>query len=266
MTAMTLVAALASFIFLPLSQALIDAHGWRDALLVLAGSSPPSRSRCTRWCCGRRRAAPPRQRAPVGRRDACARARSGSSSAAFVLASLSTFAMTVSRSRSSSSAATRRLRRLRGRTHRRRTDPRPAAVRDRPAAAARRVRADRGIVVIVTVHGAAAVLAGMVVLGMGSGMAILARATVVADRYGSQEYGAIGGVLAAVTTGARGRPRRRGRLGVARGLRGAAVDAGGARRAGGGDRGQTVTLTRSSTARCASSVPGSRAARLSAAG
>ena len=37
MTAMTLVAAVASFIFLPLSQALIDAHGWRDALLILAG-------------------------------------------------------------------------------------------------------------------------------------------------------------------------------------------------------------------------------------
>ncbi len=36
MTAMTLVAALASFIFLPLSQALIDAYGWRDALLILA--------------------------------------------------------------------------------------------------------------------------------------------------------------------------------------------------------------------------------------
>ena len=36
MTALTLVAALASFIFLPLSQALIDAYGWRDALLVLA--------------------------------------------------------------------------------------------------------------------------------------------------------------------------------------------------------------------------------------
>src|SRR3954453_21635095 len=36
MTALTLVAALASFIFLPLSQALIDAHGWRDALIVLA--------------------------------------------------------------------------------------------------------------------------------------------------------------------------------------------------------------------------------------
>ena len=36
MTAMTLVAALASFIFLPLSQWLIDAYGWRDALVVLA--------------------------------------------------------------------------------------------------------------------------------------------------------------------------------------------------------------------------------------
>ena len=36
MTALTLVAALASFIFLPLSQALIDAHGWRDALVILA--------------------------------------------------------------------------------------------------------------------------------------------------------------------------------------------------------------------------------------
>jgi hypothetical protein len=36
MTAMRLVAALASFIFLPLAQALIDAHGWRDALVILA--------------------------------------------------------------------------------------------------------------------------------------------------------------------------------------------------------------------------------------
>ena len=34
-------------------------------------------------------------------------------------------------------------------------------------------------------------------------MAILARATVVADRYGAAEYGAIAGVLASVTTGAR---------------------------------------------------------------
>jgi len=43
MTAMTLVAALASFIFLPLAQALIDAHGWRDALVI-----PPRRPSAAR--------------------------------------------------------------------------------------------------------------------------------------------------------------------------------------------------------------------------
>ena len=59
-----------------------------------------------------------------------------------------------------------------------------------------------GIAVIVSVDGTVAVLAGMVVLGMGSGMAILARATVIADRYGAADYGAIGGVMAAVTTAA----------------------------------------------------------------
>ena len=36
LTALTLVAGISSFIFLPLGQALIDAHGWRDALVILA--------------------------------------------------------------------------------------------------------------------------------------------------------------------------------------------------------------------------------------
>ena len=36
MNAMTLAGALASFIFLPTAQALIDGYGWRDALVVLA--------------------------------------------------------------------------------------------------------------------------------------------------------------------------------------------------------------------------------------
>ncbi len=60
-----------------------------------------------------------------------------------------------------------------------------------------------GIVLIVAVPGTVAVLVGMVVLGMGNGMALLARATVIADRYGSAAYGAIAGVAASVTTGAR---------------------------------------------------------------
>ena len=54
MTALTLVAALASFIFLPVSQALIDAHGWRDALVILALTPARSPSRSTRSCCARR--------------------------------------------------------------------------------------------------------------------------------------------------------------------------------------------------------------------
>ena len=36
MTSLTLIAGISSFIFLPLGQALIDAHGWRDALVILA--------------------------------------------------------------------------------------------------------------------------------------------------------------------------------------------------------------------------------------
>jgi MFS family permease len=38
LTAITLMGGLASFVFLPLAQALIDAVGWRDALLVLAAT------------------------------------------------------------------------------------------------------------------------------------------------------------------------------------------------------------------------------------
>jgi MFS family permease len=55
MTAMTLAGALASFIFLPLAQVLIDAYGWRDALIVLALVLAMSRSHCMRSHCARHR-------------------------------------------------------------------------------------------------------------------------------------------------------------------------------------------------------------------
>lgn len=58
MTALTLVAALASFIFLPLSQALVDAHGWRDALVILAVILGAVTTRSTPSCCDRRGAGP----------------------------------------------------------------------------------------------------------------------------------------------------------------------------------------------------------------
>ena len=50
MTALTLVAGVSSLVFLPLGQALIDGHGWRDALVILAlvlggGDDPAARHR-----------------------------------------------------------------------------------------------------------------------------------------------------------------------------------------------------------------------------
>jgi MFS family permease len=59
------------------------------------------------------------------------------------------------------------------------------------------------VLVVVGVDAAPAVFAGMVLLGMGNGMTTLARATVVADRYGPTAYGTIGSVVGAGTMGAR---------------------------------------------------------------
>jgi predicted MFS family arabinose efflux permease len=60
-----------------------------------------------------------------------------------------------------------------------------------------------GIALVVSVDSTATVLGGLVVLGIGNGMATLARATVVADLYGPAAYGTIAGVAALTTTGAR---------------------------------------------------------------
>jgi hypothetical protein len=60
-----------------------------------------------------------------------------------------------------------------------------------------------GIATVVSLDSGWAVVAGLVVLGMGNGMATLARASVVADLYGPAAYGSIAGVAALTTTGAR---------------------------------------------------------------
>ena len=97
MTALTLVAALASFIFLPLSQALIDAYGWRDALLVLAVIlavvTVPLHASC---CAPLRRARATRRRAPSRGRRSAALAPFWLLSAAFFVATLAAIAMIVS--------------------------------------------------------------------------------------------------------------------------------------------------------------------------
>jgi predicted MFS family arabinose efflux permease len=204
MTAMTLVAALASFIFLPLSQALIAAHGWRDALLVLAAVLAAITIPLHALVLG-----PSVRHAETSEPSAPAREVLRSSpfwllSTAFVLASLSTIAMTVF------------------------TIPFLLEAGHSPGFAAfavgligvsqipgrllfaplgRRIPTvfaliAPGIVVVVTIDSTAAVLVGLVLLGMGNGMATLARATAIVDRYGAAAYGTIAGVAGAMTTAA----------------------------------------------------------------
>jgi MFS family permease len=217
MTAMTLVAALASFIFMPLSQALIDAHGWRDALLVLAlilaAITVPLHALVLR-------PAPERTATPT---LATASGRSASAtealrsvpfwllSGAFVLAALTSFAMVVhaiafllERGHSPTFAAFAvgliGISQIPGRLL-----FGPVAARlPRPAATASVfVLIGLGVAIVVSLESTAAVMAGLVLLGMGNGMATLARATAIADLYGPGAYGTIASVAGAMTTGAR---------------------------------------------------------------
>ncbi|HYI19341.1 MAG TPA: MFS transporter [Solirubrobacteraceae bacterium] len=217
MTAMTLVGALASFVFVPLAQALIDALGWRDALVVLAAilaaTTVPLHLAVLRLPPGS--AAPPAP-APAPASAALARDVLRSRpfwllSAAFFLASIAAIAMTVhtipfllERGHGAAFAAFAvgliGLSQLPGRilfgpvTTRL---PRPHATASVFALMA------AGVTVTVGVHATWAALAGLVLLGMGNGMATLSRATAIADLYGGAAYGTIAGVPAALTNLAR---------------------------------------------------------------
>jgi MFS family permease len=213
MTALTLVAALASFIFLPLSQLLIDTYGWRDALLILAGIlalvTVPLHALVLR-------PAPEHvaERAAAASTPASDALRSlpfWLLSLAFVLALLSTVAMTIfaipfllehgySAGFAAFAVGLIGVSQIPGRLL-----FGPLAARlPRPAATASVfVLIAAGIAVVVSVHSTVAVVAGLVVLGMGNGMSTLARATAIADLYGSGAYGAIASVAGSMTTAAR---------------------------------------------------------------
>jgi MFS family permease len=214
MTALTLVAALASFIFLPLSQALIDAHGWRDALVILAVilgvvtiplHALVLRKAPDRVVDSRSHAAS----TPAG--DALRSAPFWLLTGAFFLASLTGIAMTVhaipyllERGEDPAFAAFAvgliGISQIPGRVLFALVAARlPRAL----AIAAVFATIAAGIAVIVGLHGTVALLIGFVVLGMGNGMTTLARAAAIADLYGSGGYGTIAGVAAAVTTAAR---------------------------------------------------------------
>jgi len=221
MTAMTLVAALASFVFLPLSQALIDAHGWRGALLVLAAvlavvtvplhalvlrpahhPTPPDP------------AVPPHQAAQSRSVPASQALRSAPFwllSAAFFLASLAAIAMTVhtipfllGRGYGAGFAAFAvglvGVSQIPGRLL---FAPLAGRLPRAQATASLFVLVGAGIAVVVSIQATWAVVLGLVLLGMGNGMATLARATTIADLYGPAAYGTIAGIAAALTTAAR---------------------------------------------------------------
>ena len=219
MTAMTLVAALASFIFMPLSQALIDAHGWRDALIVLAVilaaitvplhalvAAPGSASRARARDGRRRREAVRcrRRRRYARRRSGCCRERScwrrwrrsrwrcmpsrscssDGQSPAFAAFAVGLVGISQIPGRLLFAPIAARL-------------PRPAAM------ASVFVLIATGIAIVVSTNSTVGVAVGLVVLGMGNGMSTLARATAFADLYGPGAYGTIAAVAGAMTTGAR---------------------------------------------------------------
>jgi MFS family permease len=213
MTALTLVAALASFIFLPLSQSLIEACGWRDALLVLAAIlaavTVPLHGVVLR-------AAPSGKPGRTVHRSATAGNVLRTSSfwllsVAFFIASLSAFAMVVfaipfliERGHSPSFAAFAvglvGISQIPGRLI---FAPLMSYLPRVDATAAVLGLIGIGEIVIVTSHATAVVIAGFVLLGMGNGMATLARATSIADLYGPAAYGTIGAVAGGMITVAR---------------------------------------------------------------
>ena len=212
MTILTLFGALASFVFLPLSQLLVDALGWRDALVALAVVLAAVTVPLHAFALGDpeehvRIAAP--VSAPAG--DVL---RSGGFwllSAGFVLATAAAMAMMlhaipylVERGVSAGWAAFAvglvGVSQIPGRLL-----FGPLAARLAPATASAAVfgLVAAGLAIVVASPVGPLTVAGLVTLGAGNGMATLARATALADLYGTGAYGTIAGVAAAATTAAR---------------------------------------------------------------
>jgi len=211
MTAMTLVAALASFIFLPLAQALIDAHGWRDALVILAVVLAVVTIPLHAVALRKAPAHPRTVQRSASAREAMRSASFWLLSSAFFLATIAGIAVVVQgipflleRGYGTAFAAFAigliGVSQIPGRIVFAAVGgrlPEPWSSMSVFALIA------AGILLVVGVDAPAAVVAGMILLGMGNGMATLARATTIADRYGAASYGAIASVMGAGTMSAR---------------------------------------------------------------
>ncbi len=213
MTAMTIAGALASFIFLPLAQALIDAYGWRDALLALAAvlalGTVPLHAVALRQAPTVDAAEHPHPSASAG--EALRSTSFWLLSGAFFLATGAAIAVTVqgipfllergySPAFAAFSIGVIGISQIPGRLL---FAPLAERLPHPWGTVALFALIAAGIGMIVGVDATAAVIAGLILLGMGNGMATLARATLIADRYGAAAYGTIASVAASATIGAR---------------------------------------------------------------
>jgi MFS family permease len=211
MTIMTLAGAFASFIFLPLSHVLLEAHGWRTALLLLAAvlavTTIPLHALVLR-------AAPPIAHHDTTGADAGEVLRSVPFrllTAAFFLGSIAGTAAVVlavptlaGRGFDPGFAAFAvglvGLSQIPGRLL---FAPLSARLPATWVTASMFALMGGGIAVFIGADSNPAIVAGLIALGMGNGMSVLSRATLLADRYGAAAYGRIAGVTASTTTLAR---------------------------------------------------------------
>jgi MFS family permease len=218
LTAVTLVGGLASFVFSPLSNWLIDAQGWRTALIilavVLAAATVPLHGLFLRSA-PERQLAPGDTPAPLEPEIAAATAVGSSAfwylTAAFVLSSFAISAVAVhlipylleggrSAGFAAAAAGLMGLMQIPGRILF------AGAVRKLPRryeTPAVFLLQGAGLAVLAATSAAPGVVVAVSLFGMGNGMATLVRATAIADAYGSAFYGSIAGVAAACATGAR---------------------------------------------------------------
>jgi len=224
LTAVTLVAGLASTIFLPLENWLIETYGWRNALLVLAAllggvtiplhalvlRSPAEPSAVPSAVATPAVAAGPNEPVDTDVRAALRSARFWFLAGAFVGASFVTSALAVHQVALLTDAG-HPAAFAAGATGALGAMQLPGRLLFAPLErlSSRRVTTvvvfgalTVGVAILAASTSAAAVWTFVVVYGMGRGMSTLLRATLVADLFGATHYGAIGGVLSACTTAA----------------------------------------------------------------
>lgn len=218
LTAVTLVAGLASFIFLPLENRLIDAHGWRDALLWLAlilavvtvplhagvlRKAPPLEA--LHAAAGPGPAQPEHSTADALRTSMFWFLAAAMVASSFVASGLAVHQVAYLVERGYSSAFAAGLTGVLGAMQLPGRLVFAPLLRWLPRRVVTTIvfaMLTAGLVILALGGGTASVWAFVVVYGMGRGMSTLLRATLVGELFGARHYGSISGVLAFCTTAA----------------------------------------------------------------